>query len=367
MVLKKIELVMSRLWHYFSTNAFIFIMFILGSVVCSIGFIFFYGNTMQIKMYETGEGVDYDIRRYEINFRDPISQDDIFDSKLLKSDMIEDVEIQHKLPVDESSEIPLQYALCSRLYNNDKIICMQGRTDFSEDELESRKNVIILPSSDYYSTINIGDNITVENNEYNVIGVASFYDRFYITPKSYQSGGYSVDYISVLLSEQPSSAEAGKFAAELSKEFPTGELTSTPNDYYDTAQSNAAKDFLLVSLMFVISLLAFMFLMKFMLEQNNFETVIYTIVGATKKQIICIHLCETMVLSFIAAIIACLLHKSLYGVLFEHINAFSGIVYYFSDYFIIVLASVVISCLVSLPFVVSSMKNSIIRNKNKYS
>lgn len=342
-------------------------MFIFGCISCSIGFIFFYGNTLQIKRFESGGGNTYSFRLYSMSFDKPISLEDVKSKQLLKSEMIEDIQVCHMISGNEDAGIPDDYyKLCARLYNKDKIIARQGRTDFTESDLKDNNQVIILPLTHDFGSVKIGNNIKIEKNQYSVIGISGFFDTFFITPKAFLQGDYTIDSITVILKKQPIKSQAGKFMEDLSKSFPNGYITESPNDYFNEAESRATSDFLLVSIMFVISLLSFMFLMKFLIDKNNLESVIYTVVGATRKQVIFTLLLEIVSISAFSAIIACILHHIFYNDFFDYINIYSGIKYYLSDYIIISSAIIVCSCLTALPFIISSIRNSIIENKNKY-
>lgn len=113
----------------------------------------------QTKAYEAGSDNSYSLRLYKMNFSDPISFDDVVNSELLKSELIGDVEVGCNIP-EYKSEFNEIYKISSRLHNNNKIIARQGRTDFSDDELDGKENVVIVPDDDK-SDLKIDNDITI--------------------------------------------------------------------------------------------------------------------------------------------------------------------------------------------------------------
>ena len=101
--MKSIKLIFSRLWFYISSNVFIFCMFAIGCIVCSISFLFFYGNGMQTKRFAGDGGNTVGFRTYKLEFSKPVDYDKIINNEIFNSDLIDDVKLVHSL---NSEELP---------------------------------------------------------------------------------------------------------------------------------------------------------------------------------------------------------------------------------------------------------------------
>ena len=84
--MKTIKLIFSRISFYFLSNKLIFIMFLLGGIVCSTSFIYFYGNQLSTKKSEVSTDSSY--YTYTLKFDEPASYYEIKNSSLLNSEII---------------------------------------------------------------------------------------------------------------------------------------------------------------------------------------------------------------------------------------------------------------------------------------
>lgn len=379
--MKTLELVFTRIYYDFKQNKSVFTVFLIGCLLCSLSFIFFYGNQLSLKIYE---GSDQEVlNEYTINFSEPASYEDIVNSPLIKSDIVLDVEIRCSLTMDE---IPMKemnlsevaefddgstiYTMSSILYGKDELLQEMGRVEFTDAERKEGKNVVILPSAvseGVTYNIKTGDKITVSGREYEVVGMSTMFGNFYIPPETFKKGGYTVDSMEIVTSEHMSRSEINQFVADIQEAFPNGVIHHSPLEYFEIAEQNLSSEGFYIICEFIVVSLSFMFLMKYIIDSNNAENIIYSMVGATKKRIFAVIMLENTVIYGVVAAVACVLHKLLYNSFFNQINVSPGITYTLVDYVMIVLAVVVLSCIVSLPFVFSCLKNSIIKNKNKYS
>ena len=117
---------------------------------------------------------------------------------------------------------------------------------------------------------------------------------------------------------------------------------------------------------FIISTLAFLFLIVYMADSLTDENAVSLIVGAKPSEIAVSVFWEGFSLSILASATGLALHKIFYEEFFEKINAYSGIEFYSSDYFrmllimVIVIAAVML--FVSLKYLFLTPIN--LRNKN---
>lgn len=77
-------------------------MFLLGGIVCSTSFIYFYGNQLSTKKSEVSTDSSY--YTYTLKFDEPASYYEIKNSSLLNSEIIEDVMAVHYLLLDEFTQ-----------------------------------------------------------------------------------------------------------------------------------------------------------------------------------------------------------------------------------------------------------------------
>ena len=265
-------------------------MFLLGGIVCSTSFIYFYGNQLSTKKSEVSTDSSY--YTYTLKFDEPASYYEIKNSSLLNSEIIEDVMAVHYLLLDDlpkefnkNNYIDYYLRVCTQINNKHKLFSKMGRSEFYDEEIKNGKNVIILPNCDDIFSLAQGDTVTLSGREYEVIGVNTFIDNFYIPSNTFDKCGYSIDEITIYTTERMSRTENSQFIANLHAEFPQSDLIESPSESYKAADSYFIGDFFLIMCEFIISALSFMFLIKFLIDKSNLENIIYLIVGATKRKL----------------------------------------------------------------------------------
>ncbi len=373
--MKTLELVFTRLCYSFKQNKSVFIFFLIGCFICSLSLIFLYGNQLSPKVYEVYDSASFS--EYSVIFNEPAPYENVVNNPLLKSDIILDTDISFDMAGDDipKKEMNLEsfddidgfYKMTCSLTGKYELLKGNGRVNFKDDELKEGKNVIILPS-DRTNPYNIknGDKITVAGREYEVIGMCTTSFNFYIPPETFKKYGYPVDHLVIRTTKHMSRADNSRFIADIHNAFPDSTLGISPSAEYEAADRNAPYEINNIICEFIVATLSFMFLMKYIIDSSNSENIIYSMVGATRKRIFAIVLIENIVIYGAVASLACVVHKLLYKSFFDQINVYRGITYTLTDYVIIVLAVIVLSCIVSLPFIFSCLRNSIIKNKNKY-
>lgn len=122
----------------------------------------------------------------------------------------------------------------------------------------------------------------------------------------------------------------------------------------------------MISIVYLISLISFMFLMKFMVDVNSSENIIYSLVGAAKHTVMKIIALENFVLNLFIGLFSIAIHVLLRNAVFEKVNTTAGIQYETKDYMIILLVMLAVSVLVQLPFLWNYYRNTMITLKNKY-
>ena len=83
---------------------------------------------------------------------------------------------------------------------------------------------------------------------------------------------------------------------------------------------------------YLISILSFLFLFQYLIQENSYENVVYSLVGARKSSVVGIACMELTLLSGGSALLAGLLHAALYNPFFVHINIYGQVPYTLWDY-----------------------------------
>lgn len=369
--MKILQLVFSRIRFYITSNVLIFVMFALGCIVCSVSFLYFYGNVVSAKRIT---GADEDsLKYYELALNQPLSFNDIKSNELLNSKEIDNVVLDTNLSMkdipflkDKNYNFENGGFVISTSLKNVSPVQMEGRTEFNKNEIESGANVVIIPGDTAFYNMKSGNKIILKEQEYEIVGMSISFFEFYITPKAFEKAGYEVNSIFFTFSKSVSEAENKEIIKKISQEFPSAKIVFSPADVYNSTKAKAPGEYTIIGVIFVISILSFMFLMKFMMDKSSFELITYSIVGASKKKTVLILLLTNVIISTGFAIIASLIHYMLYNSFFVKLNIYDNISYYINDYIFCGAAIILLSCLTSLPFVINTARSSIIRNKNKY-
>ena len=159
-------------------------------------------------------------------------------------------------------------------------------------------------------------------------------------------------------------AENRKIVASLKKLFPESDIAdpsgTVRDDYMQIAMATA-----LISAVYLLALISFLFLMKYMIDQNRHENIVYSIVGASRRNVIAILFADIFVLTSLTILGGILFYLLFQTVLFDRINLASGIRLSGIDFLVIYLLMIGLSCLASIPFLWKYRKDSLITSKNQ--
>ena len=106
-------------------------------------------------------------------------------------------------------------------------------------------------------------------------------------------------------------------------------------------------------------LLSFLFLFQYLIQENSYENVVYTLAGAKKSSVVCIACMELTLLSGGSALLAGLLHAALYRPLGE-------VPYTLGDYLLCFLLTVLLSLAALAPFLTAYMRRSAAEMKRQF-
>jgi hypothetical protein len=365
---KILSLQWSRLRQYYKNNRFIFVLFLVSSIVCTTGFIYLYGNLIMSMRLRNDDSRIY--RRYSLSFENvEYSYDDIAE-RMGKLDLPVEDSIVYNSYFDSSngSMVNLATPVTGEMY----VVPVDGRHSFTNEELREGANVMIIPH--FFLKVPAGlDQATgifeYAGETFQVIGHHARPDDCYVPPETFQRLNLKITNLRIILTHKAAgTAENTDNVEKLKSLFPGGQIDSS-YEYIRLRNYDFPTELTMICLVYALSLFSFMFLMKYMMETSIKENVIYGIVGASKNRITGLLLLDNVCFSAFTALAGILLHMGLKNVFFDKVNIQSDIplTYLWSDYLLLFILCVVISQLTLLPFLIGFRKHSLLSAKGRYS
>jgi len=175
------------------------------------------------------------------------------------------------------------------------------------------------------------------------------------------------DYLVFQTKEILSPEEIQAANEQLKAAFPEASATLFPDVFMETDHQMARNDQVNAALLYVISLVSFLFLFQYMEEQNQMENVVYQIVGAKRRQIFGMILLEVGVLAAVACLLTEVLHAVFYEPIFSKLNMTeTWITYSVKEYGVILLLTVMLALATAVPFFVSCLRETPVGLRRKY-
>lgn len=382
--MKTLKLAFSRIFTYFSENKMIFILYLIGTISCIFMMIYYYGNTLT---YKTGINDDeVSFKLYEIEFLDPVDitaetleklkdfeesygiQDIILYSVLdengndtIEPEYIIEYEedgrrIVRSVTYDGSPGYRLSYPgatnsiiLTSYINNNNNVFYNPKSNTFTSEQLH--QNVLVAPKGKSEDLKIQGQDFEIIRNEsvpYYVIPIEKYFDSKIRTTK-----------MQICISERFSKNMVFRYGDFLKNLFKglypdnTGIKFYLPDAFYGQEDFAVQQEFALIIAIFMVSIISFMFLLKYLIDSNRRENSILMMVGAKRKHIVAMNFIENLVLMLISTFIAIALHALLYNDVISKANLYENITYSVQDYAIIAIISIGISIIVQIPFMIA--------------
>lgn len=337
-------------------NPLVCFLFIIGSVLSSLIFIYCYGNSFSAKI--GGHALAEEYRGFELQLerKVDISEPDL---ALLDEFNIEEVEVSADLELSSKYKENLpgqaQPKICA--YRDNFMNVSPDNPLFDKKNLSD--NVIIVPKelSDFTS-------IQIKGVEFTVIGYTSSPEVFVVPMKIYVDY-FQAETISYLCTEPLSYERIREVESILNHHFPFATISS-PNNVKAIDRKEDTFAFVKMSILYITSLFSFLFLFKCMIDQSRRELTIYTLVGARKTTIFKLLVCEVMVLSLLAFLLAFVVHKTFYKSFFSQVNIMSGIEYSVGDYIFVLLTTVLLSMCAAAPFAYICCRSTVAQMKRYY-
>lgn len=372
--MKTLRLIWLRTQQYFYNNKLVFILFITGGILCSLTFIYFYGNFITSKSLSGAN--EYVFRKYDLYFQEPLQNLTGKQLETMKKYSLDKLTLSSYVSIDklqsedlgESARLEYQkngfFIVDTSLVDHNYISTEAGRVEFTEKEVEDGEYVVILPS-DFLVSPSIPQSIKIFNKEYKIIGITGSSNDLHIPRTVFEKEKYDIYSISILLTKEISNSENTLYENELKEAFSTAELYGV-STIKNSINQQAPTQLFRICLIYFLAMLSFVFLLKYLIDTRRGEDIIYSLVGASKKIVIKIMIMQNLLLSLATGIIGVLLHLCLKSNLFELINIYPNVSYNFWDYFIIIFSMCFISAIIQIPFIWIYYRYSLIKLKQKY-
>lgn len=386
--MKTLRLAISRILTYFSENKTIFVLYFIGTISCVIMMIYYYGNTLN---YMTGNSSfdDIEFRKYHVAFSSPteVTEDTIEKLKEFEQKYgIQDIELTTIIDLDgnniefssndeaindywlkklgnrDSSDTDKKYIILSTYLNNNEdnsFSDTKGRL-FTDEELS--KNV---------ASVSLGKakSIKVGNTTFNVVKEKTAQEEFdgkiekyYIPADAYFKTGIKTWTVDIVIKERFSQNMMYRYVNYLRDVFNIKFDPAVDNEgsydyvrgpiiYYIEDANQVSSQFYSIVYIFMLSLISFMFLLKYLMDSSRRENSILMMVGAKKRLVMLVNFIENVALTVISTVIAIAIHILLYSSVFSKANLYENIKYSAQDYAIIDLLAIGLSIIVQIPFI----------------
>ncbi len=353
--MKLLQLILSRVKQYWVNHRLIFLLFLIGGILSSVMFSYFYGNMLAYIGDRTSE--EQGFRWYSVE--DAVSDlpteeelNSVMDRlEILRQDpMIEAVRLvfwfkqypTFEETIEDAHNMFVQEIMAEvgNVYQYPHLLVL-GDTDF-----EDRPNGVILPEG---SSSTVGDTVVIAGKELTAIGKDRS-DAYTVSFETFREWKIPVDSITVISAERHD-PENDPVKALLEELFPECGI-GAPDAVSSTAVRDAVPMLTIMCAVYGASMLAYMFLLRYLMDANLNTTIVSRIVGAGKWQILGICFWEAVALCALVDAAGIGLHVLLYDSVFSKLNKQANLVYLPEDYLWIFLAMLGVGTVVALGFVV---------------
>lgn len=315
------------------------VFFILGMVLSSLVFIYFYGNTSP-SMRRKAENVP-SFRTFTVHF-DPAIVIDATDLQVLDGYQPQDVYVSHQsdlwIPASQ------QFLTIQSYLHNNRGKELTFTSLFRTEDLDADAIILstIHPEEEQIKLSNQWFNIY--RKEGNLAGSVSF-----IPIKSYLRHQLPTSEIDYVLPSIPSKREVEEIIPQL-QNIHSGGIVRQPSSLEENLLTDQLNTLFISGGLFLLSLFSYLYLFYFLLRENNREFLIFRTHGAKKKTVFRIIMLQTVFLVSLSFALALLMHRILYAPLFDPwMNVTRGMVYTLWDYLIVFGVVLLLTALLILP------------------
>lgn len=336
--MKLLRLIQSRLRQYWVTNRLILCLFLVGGILSSVAFAFFYGNMNRYMDYRTSTDTTY--RTYSVYLTDhwgtgvPRPEPAIFEDHvetLLDNDMVEGIIVGYFFVYDDSME----YDIPRGHFGMDAFSRIEAKPDDQWEPLglvgsadfEKHPDGAVVPEE---SVAQIGDTFTIGGKTLTIIGKYGFYECI-VSYETFLELTESVDTMT-LLSKERHPIRNDPMEKLLNEMYPDI-FVQSPGHWAESYEKRAVETLVFgIGPAYAVSITSFLFLLRYLMDALLRTTVISRMVGATKGKIFALCLGEAAVLCAVTDAIGLAIHWALYDEVFKKLNSVEDLVYFPEDY-----------------------------------
>lgn len=344
--MKILYLIFAKLKALIAEDKFFFTTLFIGVLTCNIMFTYMYGIIAQLNekdgladvfvYYTSGEKLsseqmDQKLSDYNVEL-DYYSLIDISNSSIGDNNKIQEFSIRAKDTLD------LIYTLTG-----------------TADNL-AENNSVIIPTD--IKNINIGDTIILNGKMLKVVGSSSI-PAFVMTKETFEANGFIPDVISIDAANKDIQSILTLLSSDL-ESYVVENVSSTGLN--ETTRATL----ITVIVIYLLCVLAFLYLMISIYDRNAYELNIYEIIGATRKVTKTIIGGVVFVFLLFSSLLSQIIHVALYKPFFSKLNIFGDYYYTMSDYLLLFFITLFSVYIVVYIYISVRVNKSAITNSNNF-
>ena len=344
--MKILYLIFAKLKALIAEDKFFFTTLFIGVLTCNIMFTYMYGIIAQLNekdgladvfvYYTSGEKLsseqmDQKLSDYNVEL-DYYSLIDISNSSIGDNNKIQEFSIRAKDTLD------LIYTLTG-----------------TADNL-AENNSVIIPTD--IKNINIGDTIILNGKMLKVVGSSSI-PAFVMTKETFEANGFIPDVISIDAANKDIQSILTLLSSDL-ESYVVENVSSTGLN--ETTRATL----ITVIVIYLLCVLAFLYLMISIYDRNAYELNIYEIIGATRKVTKTIIGGVVFVFLLFSSLLSQIIHVALYKPFFSKLNIFGDYYYTMSDYLLLFFITLFSVYIVIYIYISVRVNKSAITNSNNF-
>lgn len=344
--MKILYLIFAKLKALIAEDKFFFTTLFIGVLTCNIMFTYMYGIIAQLNekdgladvfvYYTSGEKLsseqmDQKLSDYNVEL-DYYSLIDISNSSIGDNNKIQEFSIRAKDTLD------LIYTLTG-----------------TADNL-AENNSVIIPTD--IKNINIGDIIILNGKMLKVVGSSSI-PAFVMTKETFEANGFIPDVISIDAANKDIQSILTLLSSDL-ESYVVENVSSTGLN--ETTRATL----ITVIVIYLLCVLAFLYLMISIYDRNAYELNIYEIIGATRKVTKTIIVGVVFVFLLFSSLLSQIIHVALYKPFFSKLNIFGDYYYTMSDYLLLFFITLFSVYIVVYIYISVRVNKSAITNSNNF-
>lgn len=368
--MKILYLFFNRLKQYYLKNKALFLLFFIGGMLNAVAVAYCYGNLLPAIANRYSQAEEY--RDYVVRFDHfGYSTYEELEAAQAQGGEKPATVFPEASVVEAFASDPLLEACMLTSTDEKNIFACAGTYDFvtlsGVSEFSGPQQLLACSPAAAVTDLRVGDEVMLQGVPFEVIGVISYSTPGYFIPyDTFKAMGYieTVRFIEAYSVKRYDAANDPVYDL-LCETFSNYTAVTQPDNHIVDASASELKLPGIVINAF-ISILAYVFLLRYLVDSLLDETIVCIIVGASKLQMTIHIFWEATLLSLGANCAGLLLHRLLYVPVFTKLNLSETLIYGLSDYMLLCLFMLVLSLFVTIPFVLKYLKLSPIEARREH-